>query len=186
MIEVMADRERPELGPRKSAVLCAVVEQYVREGEPVSSESIADHAGLGVSSATIRNEMAALSTLGYLRQPHTSAGRVPSDKGYRFYVDRLMEADAAAPRLPRTHFDAELDEVLRQTCRILCGITRCAAVGEPAMMPAMCVPWPNLSPTVGSPGMKLTAATTLPASASCAAMPESTIATPTPSPVTPG
>ncbi|MGB7806503.1 MAG: HTH domain-containing protein, partial [Actinomycetota bacterium] len=68
----MADRDRPELGPRKSAVLRAVVEQYVRSGEPVGSETIAEAAGLGVSSATIRNEMAALEEQGYLRHPHTS------------------------------------------------------------------------------------------------------------------
>ena len=85
----MADRDRPELGPRKSAVLRAVVEQYVRSGEPVGSETIAEAAGLGVSSATIRNEMAALEEQGYLRHPHTSAGRIPTDAGYRHYVDSL-------------------------------------------------------------------------------------------------
>ena len=96
MIEAMADRERPELGPRKSAVLRAVVEQYVRTGEPVSSESIAEHAGLGVSSATIRNEMAALEELSYLTHPHTSAGRIPTDTGYRHYVDSAARGRAPA------------------------------------------------------------------------------------------
>ena len=81
--------ERPELGPRKSAVLRAVVEEYVRTGEPVGSETIAEHAGLGVSSATIRNELAALEELGFLSHPHTSAGRIPTDHGYRHYVDSL-------------------------------------------------------------------------------------------------
>src|SRR2546427_6109930 len=81
--------ERGELGARKAAVLRAVVEEYVRSGEPVGSETIAEQAGLGVSSATIRNEMAALEELGYLRHPHTSAGRIPTDLGYRFYVDSL-------------------------------------------------------------------------------------------------
>ena len=85
----MADRERTELGPRKSAVLRAVVEQYVSSGEPVGSETIAEAAGLGVSSATIRNEMAALEEQGYLSHPHTSAGRIPTDAGYRHYVDAL-------------------------------------------------------------------------------------------------
>ena len=73
--------ERPDLGPRKAAVLHAVVEAYVRSGEPVGSETIADGAGLGVSSATIRNEMAALEELGFLSHPHTSAGRIPTDLG---------------------------------------------------------------------------------------------------------
>ncbi|HSD49338.1 MAG TPA: HTH domain-containing protein, partial [Actinomycetota bacterium] len=79
----------PELGSRKVAVLRAVVEEYVRSGEPVGSETIAERASLGVSSATIRNEMAALEELGYLTHPHTSAGRIPTDSGYRKYVDAL-------------------------------------------------------------------------------------------------
>ena len=96
-MDLMADR-RPELGPRKSAVLRAVVEEYVRTGEPVGSETIAEHAGLGVSSATIRNEMAALEELGYLTHPHTSAGRIPTDAGYRHYVDSLPAGGTAARR----------------------------------------------------------------------------------------
>src|SRR5688572_33221183 len=81
--------QRHELGLRKAAVLNAVVEEYVRSGEPVGSETIAEQAGFGVSSATIRNEMAALEELGYLTHPHTSAGRIPTDAGYRKYVDTL-------------------------------------------------------------------------------------------------
>jgi len=79
------------LDDRKLQVLRAVVESYVHTAEPVSSRMIAKRSGLGVSSATIRNEMSDLEELGFLEQPHTSAGRVPSDKGYRFYVDRLMQ-----------------------------------------------------------------------------------------------
>src|SRR5688500_18309636 len=78
-----------QLGARKSAVLRAVVEEYVRSGEPVGSETIAENAKIGGSSATIRNEMAALEELGYLSHPHTSAGRIPTDLGYRHYVDAL-------------------------------------------------------------------------------------------------
>ncbi len=81
---------RPELGPRKAAVLRAVVEEYVRPGEPVGSETIAEGSKLGVSSATIRNELAALEELGYLSHPHTSAGRIPTDLGYRFFIESLM------------------------------------------------------------------------------------------------
>ena len=82
----------PELGPRKAAVLRAVVEDYVRSGEPVGSETIAERSGLGVSSATIRNEMAALEELGYLQHPHTSSGRIPTDAGYRAMADAFMAA----------------------------------------------------------------------------------------------
>jgi heat-inducible transcriptional repressor len=120
-----------ELDTRKQQVLRAVVMEYVRTAEPVGSERLADSHAFSAKAATLRNEMAALSTLGYLRQPHTSAGRIPSDKGYRFYVDRLMTPDIAAPRLPTIHFDAELEEVLRQTCRLLTGITKCAAIATP-------------------------------------------------------
>src|SRR6059036_1025609 len=77
--------EPSDLGARKAAVLRAVVEEFVRSGEPIGSETIAEGAGLGVSSATIRNEMAALEEMGYLTHPHTSAGRIPTDLGYRGY-----------------------------------------------------------------------------------------------------
>jgi heat-inducible transcriptional repressor len=133
----MADRERPELGQRKSAVLCAVVEQYVHTGEPVSSESIAEHAGLGVSSATIRNEMAALEELGYLTHPHTSAGRIPTDPGYRHYVDslpaggRLREAQR---RLIVGYFAeaiVDLEEVLKGSVQLLSRLTQYAGLAVP-------------------------------------------------------
>ena len=137
MIEAMADRDRPELGPRKSAVLRAVVEQYVRSGEPVSSESIAEHAGLGVSSATIRNEMAALEELNYLTHPHTSAGRIPTDAGYRHYVDslpaggRLREAQR---RLIAGYFAeaiVDLEEVLTGSVQLLSRLTQYAGLAVP-------------------------------------------------------
>ena len=80
-----------ELSERKKLILRAVVENYIQTAEPVGSKAIVESAGLKVSSATIRNEMAELENLGYLEQPHTSAGRVPSPKGYRLYVNELME-----------------------------------------------------------------------------------------------
>ena len=80
-----------ELSERKKQILRAVVENYIQTAEPVGSKAIVVSAGLKVSSATIRNEMAELETLGYLEQPHTSAGRIPSPKGYRLYVNELME-----------------------------------------------------------------------------------------------
>ncbi len=80
-----------ELSERKKKILRAVIESYVQNAEPVGSKAVAKWAGLDVSSATIRNEMAELTEMGYLEQPHTSAGRVPSAKGYRLYVNELMD-----------------------------------------------------------------------------------------------
>ncbi len=79
------------ISERKKKILAAVVDEYVRTAEPVGSKAIAATAGLGCSSATIRNELAELVSLGYLEQPHTSAGRVPTPMGYRMYVNELME-----------------------------------------------------------------------------------------------
>lgn len=81
------------MDPRKMRILRAVTDDYIRTAEPVGSRTIARKYDLGVSPATIRNEMADLEELGYLEQPHTSAGRVPSDKGYRYYVDVLMDPE---------------------------------------------------------------------------------------------
>ena len=80
-----------ELDERKKKILQAVIRNYLETGEPVGSRTISKYTDLNLSSATIRNEMADLEEMGYILQPHTSAGRIPSDKGYRFYVDALME-----------------------------------------------------------------------------------------------
>jgi len=80
-----------ELSERKKKILAAVVDAYINTAEPVGSKHIAEHAGLNVSSATIRNELADLVEMGYLEQPHASAGRVPTAKGYRLYVNELMQ-----------------------------------------------------------------------------------------------
>ncbi len=128
---------RPELGQRKAAVLRAVVEEYVRSGEPVGSETIAEGSRLGVSSATIRNEMAALEELGYLQHPHTSAGRIPTDVGYRYYVDslpgvaRLRETQR---RLIAAHFAEailDLEEVLKGSVNLLSRLTQYAGLAVP-------------------------------------------------------
>ena len=79
------------ISERKKKILAAVVDAYIQTAEPVGSKAIAESAGLGCSSATIRNELAELVNLGYLEQPHTSAGRVPTPKGYRLYVNELMQ-----------------------------------------------------------------------------------------------
>ena len=80
-----------ELSERKQKILKAIVDLYIRSAEPVGSKTIAALPDMNFSSATIRNEMAELTTLGFLEQPHTSAGRIPSPAGYRFYIDRLMQ-----------------------------------------------------------------------------------------------
>ena len=83
---------------RRAAVLRAIVEEYVETAQPVASQSIAQTRSLGVSSATVRNDMTQLEREGYIVQPHTSAGRIPSEQGYRYFVQRLMHEE----RLPRS------------------------------------------------------------------------------------
>ena len=80
-----------ELDDRKMKILQTIIKTYLETGDPVGSRTISKYTDLNLSSATIRNEMADLEELGYIMQPHTSAGRIPSDKGYRLYVDMLME-----------------------------------------------------------------------------------------------
>lgn len=86
-----AESAKVSISERKKKILAAVVDEYIRTAEPVGSKAIAANAGLGCSSATIRNELAELVNMGYLEQPHTSAGRVPTPMGYRMYVNELME-----------------------------------------------------------------------------------------------
>ena len=92
-----------ELNPRSGRILATVVREYIHTGEPVASMVIARRGAVQVSSATIRNILAKLEEQGFVRQPHTSAGRVPTDRGYRFYVDLLLESH----RPERTHEDVE-------------------------------------------------------------------------------
>jgi heat-inducible transcriptional repressor len=81
-----------DLSERKRKILRAVIDNYIETAEPVGSKTIAETAGLDISPATIRNEMSDLEQLGFLEQPHTSAGRIPSPRGYRLYVNELMES----------------------------------------------------------------------------------------------
>lgn len=121
-----------DLSPRKEKILAAVVENYIKTGEPVGSKSIM--ASLSVSSATIRNEMAELSALGYLEQPHTSAGRVPTNEGYRYYVDRLMGIrrldEAVKHRIEAgiSMKNASPEAILARASDFLADMTECAAV----------------------------------------------------------
>lgn len=82
-----------ELSERQLTILDAIIRNYLATGEPVGSRTISKYTDLNLSSATIRNEMSDLEEMGYIVQPHTSAGRIPSDKGYRLYVDHLIETN---------------------------------------------------------------------------------------------
>ncbi|MFN2460560.1 MAG: heat-inducible transcriptional repressor HrcA [Candidatus Velthaea sp.] len=121
--------DKHELDKRKAFILATVVYEYIATAEPVGSNTLTQKYNLGVSSATIRNEMAELEAGGYLVQPHTSAGRVPSDAGYRTYVDRLMPPEVLPTddvRRIRDQFRAasrELSEVIEQTTRLLSGLS---------------------------------------------------------------
>ena len=118
---------------RRLAVLRAIVEDYVATEEPVGSKALVERHGLGVSPATVRNDMAALEDEGYITQPHTSAGRVPTDKGYRLFVDRLSTVkpmSAAEKRAIATILDGavDLDDVVNRSVRLLSQLTRQVAV----------------------------------------------------------
>jgi heat-inducible transcriptional repressor len=137
----MADQELPpDLDDRKASILKAVVEEYVETAQPVGSQTIAGARGLGVSSATVRNEMTILEREGYLVQPHTSAGRVPTDRGYRFFVDNFTERGdlpvpqrrAVADFFASAH--AALEDLLHETSNLLAHVSRHASVvvGPPA------------------------------------------------------
>jgi heat-inducible transcriptional repressor len=118
---------------RRLAVLRAIVEDYVASHEPVGSKALVERHSLGVSPATIRNDMAVLEEEGYIAQPHTSAGRVPTDKGYRLFVDRLSTIKPLSPaerRAIQSLLDSavDLDDVVDRTVRLLAQLTRQVAV----------------------------------------------------------
>ncbi|HHT06385.1 MAG TPA: heat-inducible transcription repressor HrcA [Hydrogenispora sp.] len=119
-----------ELDPRKELILKVVTDDYIESAEPVGSRTIARKYNLGLSPATIRNEMADLEESGYLKQPHVSAGRIPSQQGYRYYVDMLMQQQKLKEEeqgLIRLYFEdrsRELDTILQQTVKILAQLTR--------------------------------------------------------------
>ena len=118
-----------ELTQRKKKILRAVVEHYIETAEPVGSKALLEMLDLDVSSATIRNELADLTELGFLEQPHTSAGRIPSSKGYRLYVNELMEQQRLSMEETRQINEAlhlkmkELDKVIDQAGRMVSQLT---------------------------------------------------------------
>ena len=134
-----------ELDNRKQKILKAIIEEYTRTGEPVGSKRIAGLLDISVSPATIRNEMASLFEQGYLEQPHTSAGRVPSHLGYRYYLDNLMlpspisPMEMAAIEAMFNVGDPDPDKLLSDAAQALADYTHCAAISSASMPPEVFV-----------------------------------------------
>ena len=133
---------------RKQRILEAIVALYANGGEPVGSGLLANYFDMALSSATLRNEMAALTKLGLLEQPHTSAGRVPSAQGYRYYLDHLIDAPKASalPDADRRHIDdlfaamdAEPEKLVPAAARSLADLTGCAAAATTPQAPDLCI-----------------------------------------------
>lgn len=124
-----------DIDARKQKILGAVVRDYVETVKPLGSEELAARHQWGIKSATIRNELAELADLGLLRQPHTSAGRIPSDQGYRFYVDHLMTLQplntSTFSLLDAEDQGLEMDRLLRRTCALLTQTTSYTSVATP-------------------------------------------------------
>src|SRR6195952_1714897 len=121
------------LDDRKLEVLRAIVEDYVETQEPVGSKALVERHHLQVSPATVRNDMAVLEEEGYIRQPHTSAGRIPTDRGYRLFVDQLSRVKPLSPAERRAieRFlvgAVDLDDVVHRSVRLLAQLTRQVAV----------------------------------------------------------
>ena len=127
-----------QVDERKLGVLAAIVEEYIRTGEPVGSKAVAGLLDVAVSSATIRNDMAALEKLGLLEQPHTSAGRVPSYLGYRVYIDKLMRPKPLSDEEKGLidsllcQNDVTANAVVENAVDALANLTGCAAVTSSA------------------------------------------------------
>ncbi len=144
-----------ELDERKLRILSAIIDDYIETAVPVGSRTITRRHDIGVSPATIRNEMSDLTELGYLDQPHVSAGRVPSNKAYRLYVDQLMSHWAGQTPLDETagsYFDEQalqMDDIVKTAVQAVSALTHLTAVavlpGQPTMRIAtlQLVPMPN-------------------------------------------
>lgn len=120
-----------ELDERKLKILQAIIRTYLETGEPVGSRTISKYSDLNLSSATIRNEMSDLEELGYILQPHTSAGRIPSDKGYRLYVDTMLDAKESEVKNLREELEEKaekIDDILKQVAKFLATNTNYATM----------------------------------------------------------
>ena len=120
-----------QLDERKMKILQIIIKNYMETGEPVGSRTISKYSDLNLSSATIRNEMADLEEMGYIVQPHTSSGRIPTDKGYRLYVDTMMiQKDIEVAQMKELLIDKadKMELVLKQIAKILASNTNYAAM----------------------------------------------------------
>ncbi|MFM8304240.1 MAG: heat-inducible transcriptional repressor HrcA [Actinomycetota bacterium] len=132
--EPTPEPDERELDERKASVLRAIVEEYVETAQPVGSQTVARASDLGVSSATIRNDMTLLEREGYITQPHTSAGRIPTDRGYRYFVDHFTQKGPLPPQQHRAVADffetshRALEDLLHETSQLLARLSRHAAV----------------------------------------------------------
>ncbi len=140
-----------EMDERKVKILQAIINDYINTAEPVGSRTIAKKYNLGISSATIRNEMADLEDMGYLEQLHSSSGRKPSDKGYRLYVDKLMQISNVTPEeeyMIKTHIlnNAlfEVDRILKQATLILSELTKLTCVVKAPSVRKSCIKYIQL------------------------------------------
>ena len=125
-----------QIDERKRLILQTVVDEYIRTGEPVGSNAVLSRMGMNVSSATVRNDMAFLERLGLLEQPHTSAGRIPTYEGYRFYIDHLMAPKPLSPKEKRlidsllSQNDLTVDSVVDNAVSVLAELTSLAVVSK--------------------------------------------------------
>ena len=136
------------LSDRKLKILHAIIQNYLETGEPVGSRTISKYTDLNLSSATIRNEMADLEELGYIIQPHTSAGRIPSDKGYRLYVDMLMEEkEQELNEMQEQMLDKadKMEQLLKQAAKVLASNTNYATMVSTPMNSANKIKFIQLS-----------------------------------------
>src|SRR5918912_1238861 len=125
------EQTKPQLTERQREILRRVVEEYVATGQPVGSKTLVERAGMHVSASTVRAELAELESLGLLTHPHTSAGRVPTEAGYRYYVDELLDRLEPGPGtfpLDLSAAQAEVDAALQATTEMLSDVTRLLAL----------------------------------------------------------
>ncbi|MCX6436595.1 MAG: heat-inducible transcriptional repressor HrcA [Actinobacteria bacterium] len=140
---------------RRLEILRAIVDEYVETQEPVGSKAIAEKRALGISPATIRNEMAVLEEEGFITQPHTSAGRIPTDRGYRLFVDKLSAVkplSTAERRAIETFLEGahDLDEVVKRSAKLLADITKQVAVVKYPKIGDSSDAHPTVHVTIGS------------------------------------
>src|SRR6266540_1449077 len=114
----------PELAERQKTLLLLIIRDYIETAQPIGSKRLAEHYHINLSSATVRNELAALTEMGYLRQPHTSAGRVPTEEGYRFFVGRLLQETSLPDPVRRTitHQFSQMHSDVNQWMRLAASV----------------------------------------------------------------